>query len=33
MAAASMPKNPWKGVAFVALRCDPACGNATSCSS
>lgn len=33
MAAASMPKHPWKGVSFVALRCDPACGNATSCSS
>ena len=33
MAAGSMPKNPWKGVAFVFRRCDPACGNATSCSS
>lgn len=33
MAAASMPKNVWKGVAFVAKRCDPACGNALTCSS
>lgn len=33
MAASSMPKHPWKGVAFVFRRCDPACGNATVCSS
>lgn len=33
MAAGTMPKHPWKGVAFVAKRCDPACGNANACSS
>lgn len=33
MAAGSMPKNPWKGVAFVAKRCDPACGNLSTCTS
>ncbi len=33
MAAASEPKHVWKGVAFVFLRCDPDCNNATTCSS
>lgn len=33
MAAASEPKEIWKGVAFVFLRCDPACGNALTCAS
>lgn len=33
MAAASEPMQNWKGYSFVALRCDPACNNATSCSS
>lgn len=33
MAAGSMPKEVWKGVAFVFKRCDPACGNSTNCTS
>lgn len=33
MAAASEPKHVWKGVSFVFLRCDPACGNSTACAS
>lgn len=33
MAASSEPMLTWKGYAFAQLRCDPACGNATSCSS
>lgn len=33
MAAASEPKHVWKGVAFVFLRCDPACNNASTCST
>lgn len=33
MAAASEPKHVWKGVAFVQLRCDPACNNASTCIS
>lgn len=33
MAASSEPMKNWKGYAFVHLRCDPACNNATSCSS
>lgn len=33
MAAATEPKEIWKGVAFVALRCDPACNNSSTCVS
>ena len=33
MAAASEPKEVWKGVSFVFLRCDPACGNSLTCAS
>lgn len=33
MAASSEPMLTWKGYSFAQLRCDPACGNATSCSS
>lgn len=33
LAASSEPMLTWKGYAFMQLRCDPACGNATSCSS
>lgn len=33
MAAASEPMQTWKGYSFVALRCDPACNNATACTS
>jgi hypothetical protein len=33
LAAASMPIHPERGVAFVHLRCDPACAGVTSCPS
>lgn len=33
MTAASEPKHVWKGVAFVQLRCDPACNNSSVCIS
>lgn len=33
MAASSEPQHVWKGVAFVFLRCDPACNNASVCVS
>lgn len=33
MAAASMPNKPERGVAFLHLRCDPACNLVTSCST
>jgi len=33
MAASSEPMQTWKGYSFMQLRCDPACGNATSCAS
>lgn len=33
MAAATAPKYPWRGVAFVHLRCPPPCNNAVSCAS
>lgn len=33
MAASSEPMLTWKGYAFMQLRCNPACGNATTCPS
>lgn len=33
MAASSEPMLTWKGYSFAQLRCDPACGNATSCAT
>ncbi len=33
MAAASQPKDTWKGVGFLIKRCNVPCGNATVCSS
>jgi len=33
MAASSEPMLTWKGYSFMQLRCDPACGNATTCGS
>lgn len=33
MAAATQPRFPWRGAAFVHLRCDPPCLNATTCTT